>query len=154
MKVITIRQPWATLVALGEKQFETRSWRTDYRGELAIHAGKAVDKTICLLEPYRSILQQHGYAIDQLPTGAIIAVGRLERCLSVEVNWGTFAILSEDDYRVEGTEYVFGDYTEGRYVWKLDKMRSLERPLSATGRLGLWNLPDDLLLDTNEIQHT
>ena len=40
MKAITIIQPWATLIALGEKQFETRSWFTKHRGELAIHAGK------------------------------------------------------------------------------------------------------------------
>ncbi|WP_342351939.1 ASCH domain-containing protein [Lysinibacillus boronitolerans] len=30
MKAITIKQPWATLIALGEKRFETRSWQTKY----------------------------------------------------------------------------------------------------------------------------
>lgn len=44
MRCITIRQPWATLIALGEKEFETRSWRTAYRGELGIHAGMRIDK--------------------------------------------------------------------------------------------------------------
>lgn len=41
MKALTIRQPWASLVALGVKTIETRSWSTSYRGPLAIHAGKA-----------------------------------------------------------------------------------------------------------------
>ena len=41
MKALTLHQPWATLVAVGEKRIETRSWSTDYRGPLAIHAGKA-----------------------------------------------------------------------------------------------------------------
>lgn len=41
MKAITVRQPWASLVAAGVKTIETRSWATKYRGPLAIHAGKA-----------------------------------------------------------------------------------------------------------------
>lgn len=44
MKAITIRQPWASLIALGEKKIETRSWQTKYRGPILIHAGKSVDK--------------------------------------------------------------------------------------------------------------
>jgi len=38
LKAITIWQPWASLIAIGEKQYETRSWKTDYRGPIAIHA--------------------------------------------------------------------------------------------------------------------
>ena len=154
MKIITIRQPWATLVALGEKQFETRSWRTAYRGELAIHAGKAIDKTTCQQEPYRSVLQRHGYTTDQLPLGAVIAVGRLEQCYYVGTDLGNAAILGDDGYIVDGAEYAFGDYTEGRYAWKIGRIGFLERPLPATGRLGLWNLPDNQLLKMDEVQHT
>jgi activating signal cointegrator 1 len=40
MKAISICQPWATLIVIGAKRFETRSWKTDYRGILAIHASK------------------------------------------------------------------------------------------------------------------
>ena len=36
--VLTLWQPWATLVACGMKRIETRSWSTNYRGRLAIHA--------------------------------------------------------------------------------------------------------------------
>jgi hypothetical protein len=35
MKVLTFTQPWATLVAIGAKRIETRSWYTNYRGPLA-----------------------------------------------------------------------------------------------------------------------
>ena len=38
MKAISLLQPWATLVSIGAKRVETRSWRTDYRGPIAIHA--------------------------------------------------------------------------------------------------------------------
>lgn len=43
MKALTVRQPWASLIACGAKTIETRSWRTSYRGWLAIHAGKTID---------------------------------------------------------------------------------------------------------------
>ena len=43
MKVITLKQPWATLVAEGLKKYEFRSWKLNYRGEILIHAGKGVD---------------------------------------------------------------------------------------------------------------
>ena len=38
MKVLTIKQPWATLIMQGNKRFEFRSWQTKYRGDLLIHA--------------------------------------------------------------------------------------------------------------------
>lgn len=43
MKVLTIKQPWATLIMQGYKRFEFRSWQTKYRGDLLIHAGKGID---------------------------------------------------------------------------------------------------------------
>jgi hypothetical protein len=39
VKALTLHQPWATAIAEGIKTIETRSWATDYRGPLAIHAG-------------------------------------------------------------------------------------------------------------------
>lgn len=47
MKALTIHQPWASLIAYGFKRFETRGWRTNYRGLVAIHAGKWVDQAAC-----------------------------------------------------------------------------------------------------------
>ena len=44
MKVLTLKQPWASLVANGYKVYEFRSWKTKYRGEILIHAGCGVDK--------------------------------------------------------------------------------------------------------------
>lgn len=44
MKVLTLKQPWATLVAEGIKKYEFRSWRTKYRGKVLIHAGSGIDK--------------------------------------------------------------------------------------------------------------
>ena len=44
LKVLTLRQPWATLVAEGIKKYEFRSWKTNYRGKILIHAGIGIDK--------------------------------------------------------------------------------------------------------------
>ena len=43
MRAITIRQPWAELILRGEKDVENRSWRTNHRGLLLIHAGLGAD---------------------------------------------------------------------------------------------------------------
>src|SRR5260370_15561588 len=39
MKALTVRQQFAGLVVDGVKTVENRSWRTDYRGVLLVHAG-------------------------------------------------------------------------------------------------------------------
>lgn len=38
MKVLTVRQPWAWLIAAGHKDIENRTWATSYRGPLLIQA--------------------------------------------------------------------------------------------------------------------
>lgn len=44
MKVITLKQPWSTLVAEGYKKYEFRTWKTNYLGKILINAGKGIDK--------------------------------------------------------------------------------------------------------------
>lgn len=81
MRVISIRQPWAMLVALGAKRRETRSWYTAYRGPIAIHASAAMpvrSKAACSLPLVKDVLSRAGYeSWRDMPRGAIIAVGRL-----------------------------------------------------------------------------
>ncbi|MCY4577660.1 MAG: ASCH domain-containing protein [Chloroflexi bacterium] len=64
MKALSLRQPWASLIADGRKTIETRTWRTHYRGPLAIHASA----------------RPHG----DLPTGGIVAVAWLYDCRPME----------------------------------------------------------------------
>ncbi|MEK4188066.1 ASCH domain-containing protein [Paenibacillus sp. FSL L8-0494] len=138
MKVITIIQPWATLIALGEKQFETRSWATKHRGELAIHAGKKIDKEACREPEIRKALERHGYTEDNLPTGAVVAICKLSECLKSLDTW-------TDGYELEGRkliyspEYEFGDFTPGRFAWELADVNQLPEPIPAKGQQGLWN---------------
>lgn len=151
MKAITIHQPWASLIAHGHKRFETRSWRTNYRGPIAIHAGKKIERQAVLM-----LARDHTriwHKITPLPTGCIVAVAELVDC-SLVTNWSRSSVFSatsnydgtpvihgkEGDIflKLDPTELRFGDYTPGRYAWELANVRLIE-PIPAKGRQGLWN---------------
>ncbi|MED4581855.1 ASCH domain-containing protein [Brevibacillus choshinensis] len=138
MKAITIHQPWATLIALGEKRYETRSWATNYRGQFAIHAAKKVDKDICRLEPYKSVLEKHGYTADNLPTGCIVATCQLSECHQVRSDDGKMATIIDPINVITGNEYEFGWYAAGRFAWEMSDVKQTD-PVPAKGQQGLWN---------------
>ena len=106
MKAITIWQPWATLLACGAKQFETRSWATNYRGSIAIHAAaKSINSVIkeCFplgewnyhpdYEAKRRFLNAVGFSLlepmNELPLGAVIGTAELINCWYIVHNPGT-----------------------------------------------------------------
>jgi len=143
MKALTIIQPWATLIAIGAKKIETRSWATKYRGPLAIHAGMNRDfcnmrgkDYICGTEPFLSVLTKHLEALEPnrvlgfMPLGAVIAICNLVGCAPV-----TGAPLSEF---LTDREKAFGDYTEGRFMWFLEDVVQI-KPAYIKGAQGLWN---------------
>lgn len=129
MKTITLIQPWATLIALGEKQIETRSWPTKYRGQLAIHAGKKIDKTVFDDPFYKDVFSKHNITIENIPTSSIIATCELYDCVPTEQLVST----------VSDKEMHFGNYTPSRYGWLLKDINQLDTPIHAKGMLGLWN---------------
>jgi hypothetical protein len=130
MKALTLTQPWATLVAIGAKRIETRSWRTGYRGPIAIHAAKGYPTRLRGLrfdEPFMSALWRAGIKPDMpLPTAAVVAVAQLADCIHI------FVPPPEP-------ERSFGDYSPGRYAWLLSDVRELREPIPALGALGLWD---------------
>lgn len=137
MKAITIKQPWATLIALGLKKYETRSWATKHRGPIAIHAGKSVDFVACC--EFAKILEQHGYnKIEDLPTGAVIARANLVDCHKVIKQDRCKEAETDKGAVITGKEYLYGFYEEGRYAWRLSEVQAIE-PVPAKGRLSLWN---------------
>ena len=104
MKAITIYQPWASLIAVGKKKYETRSWQTNYYGQIAIHAGKmSLDKVLSKLFPrfegvtakemdffgaVRDCLGDDFDDDDALPYGAVIATAELVDCWRIVYNPG------------------------------------------------------------------
>ena len=140
MKAVTLTQPHATLVAIGAKGWETRGWKTNYRGPLAIHAAKGFPKDarqLCWEKPFFGELQQLGLHELNLPLGAVIAVVNLTDCKRIAVAGNAW-----EDYLNPLTlsleELAFGDYNTGRYAWKLENVQRFNVPQPAKGALGLW----------------
>jgi len=136
MKAITLTQPWATLVALGQKRIETRSWKTNYRGPLAIHAATNFTddgRHLCDEEPFRSLLGGDMRVV--LWKGFVLCTCNLTDCFKMTPEW--IATVKEP-------ELSFGYYDPDRYAWILDDIKPI-RPFRVKGCLGLWNLDDDRL---------
>lgn len=147
MKALTLTQPWATLVARGEKKIETRSWGTHYRGPLAIHAAKALPKSWREFthEAFRDALEEvcgvnefGAPVLTNLPTGAVIAVVTLTDVVPMTVDVPPF--YAPQGYALSPREWVFGHYGPGRYAWILDDVLAFD-PVPYGGRQRLWELP-------------
>lgn len=144
MKAITIWQPWATLLALGEKENETRSRRTNHRGKIAIHAGLQIDREACEREPIKSVLAKHGYTADNLPTGAVVGIADLAECWAIGEDYtsGATVLFNGADgatREVNPIEWALGDYSFGRYAYQMKDVQKLVKPIRAKGQQGLWN---------------
>lgn len=145
MKALTLTQPWATLVAIGAKHIETRSWSTNYRGALAIHAAKGwkrEDMEFALDYPCRGeLIKAKVETLADLPRGAVVAIAQLtdvKRICDTLSN----RLMPWDLYSgvVEEPERAFGDYSDGRFAWLLEDVRPLPEPIYASGALGLWEV--------------
>jgi hypothetical protein len=145
MKALSLTQPWATLVAIGAKRIETRSWATRYRGPLAIHASKGwskEDSALIDIEPFRAALYPNWIGRpSHMPRGFIIATARL---VHVEPTW--FGGYSSTRMPApESAEFAFGDYSRGRFMWLLEDIVALADPIPARGALGLWEWTPPLI---------
>jgi len=139
MRALTIIQPWASLIAMGVKHMETRSFDTKFRGHVAIHAGKTWpcrmgevaqfgafdverDKAGLLLRggllswPYR------------LPMGAVVAVGDLFQTRST----------TNSEHCPDNLERSLGDHSPGRYAWSITSISRLPEPIPTRGMQGFW----------------
>lgn len=133
MKAITVWQPWAGALTAGIKKNETRSWAVKYRGPIAIHAAmREVFDGLALIPVPIAIKTKEALRCEwaDMPRGAIIATGELVDCIKITPEF--VATLSPD-------ELALGDYTLGRYAWKLANVKRLPEPIPAKGKQGLWS---------------
>jgi hypothetical protein len=148
MKALTLHQPWASLIAAGDKTLETRHWRTAYRGPLAIYAAAAEPdfaRAFAFGEEHSAAcLRAAGHAdVGALPRNAIIAVCNLVDIVTVAELDDIERMLA----RPVGAplERLFGDFSEGRLAWVLKDVVALDEPVSCKGlkvrRQGLWDVP-------------
>jgi hypothetical protein len=141
MKVLSLLQPWATLVVMGVKQIETRSWSTAHRGPLLIHASKGKAGEIFAIEP-----PFNKYIPDfrKLPFGFIIGQVTLTDVIRI----GTGSLFHANDEminRLTMEEKAFGDYTDGRFAWMLQDAIQFKQPIGARGSLTLWEFDEHLI---------
>lgn len=118
MKAITIQQPYAELIARGEKVIENRKWSTQYRGEIAIHASKSRE----LLDP--DDLRNY----PEMAFGAVVATARLIDCVRV-------AKLP--------AHLVGNEHANGPWCLLLDNVRRLRTPVPMIGTLGVFTISED-----------
>ena len=123
MKVLTIREPWASLVINGYKKYEFRSWKTNYRGKLLIHAALGTDKDV--------ISRFYDYNLDYT-NGTIIGECDLVDCILVDKEF------SDELRMIDSNVYANSNYNE-KYAWKLENIIKYDEPIYCKGQLGLWN---------------
>lgn len=122
MKVLTLKQPWATLVAEGIKKYEFRSWKTKYRGKVLIHAGAGIDKKE--MDKFKELDLE-------FPSKRIIAVVDITDCLELDDDLNK-KIINENNI-------AYGDKYRNGYAWKLSNVKKLNIEETINGQLGLWN---------------
>lgn len=146
MKAISLHQPWASLIMLGAKRVETRSWQPPAAliGErIAIHAAKRIDE--CVLEPPFSDLIRD--PARDAPVGVLLGSVLLEGAWQLERSGDVMLVTHEyhrtnpheskatpvyDDVGI-AAELVFGDFTIGRWAWGLSEVRKLNEPVPFSG---------------------
>lgn len=124
MKVITIKQPFATLIAEGLKEYEFRTWRTKYRGELLIHAGKSIDNDA--MKRFSSLGLEY-------PIGCIIAKVDLTDCVEVT---DEFRRKMEKKDPLVYSRIINDKYWSG-YGFKVENVKKID-PIYINGKLSLW----------------
>lgn len=144
-KAITIYEPWAMLIRVDLKRWETRSWQTPYRGPILIHAGRSID--------YVDILGSARFAshvrrgIEEAKAAGQLFLSRtlhpgcvVARALLVDCRPTRVVAQEIDDH-----ERAFGDFGAGRFAWKLESVTPLPDPLPWRGMQGLWTPPATLV---------
>ena len=160
MKALTIQQPWASLITMGVKIIETRSWSSKYRGPLAIHAGlkKAnIDDDAEVWEPLLDP-DRVGRLRTPLNLGAVVATCELVAVVPIftvdglfsasgasnrprveaEGDEAWFSVSGEGDWQDISDQLSYGDFSPGRFAWLLSNIIPID-PIPVKGHQGLWN---------------
>ncbi len=128
MKVLSLTEPYATLVMMGKKQVETRSWKTSYRGELYIHASSTN-----VPKQWRENKELMDLVDVPLNFGNIICKCELVDCIYMTQEYVND--MKKNHYQ----EYICGVYEAGRYAWILKNIEKIDTFIPAKGHLGIWN---------------
>lgn len=121
MKALTIKEPWASLIVNGYKEYEFRSWKTNYRGKILIHTGMSMDKDM--------ISRFKDYNLKYM-SGCIIGEADLVDCILVDKEFNNK--LRE----INPIVYSQSNHIE-TYAWKLENIKKYDKVVYTKGKLGL-----------------
>lgn len=151
MKCITLHQPWATICCLqhplhkgmSAKGYETRSWPTNHRGPLLIHAAKKkIVSPIDIMgwDFVIDFLRLSGFQTkNDFAYGAILGKVDVVDCISTN----ELACLDADV--VDDYAWFTGDYSNNRFAWKLENPALFKTPIPYRGQQGFFNVNEDEL---------
>lgn len=123
MKALTLWEPYASAIEKGLKKYETRSWKTSYRGPLVIHASVKP-----LTKEYQLLAKRYGI---KSVFGEIVAIAELTDC----------QIMTQELIDIQSqVEIDLGDWRVGRYAWCFKNIRLPKKHLKISGHQGLWNI--------------
>ena len=129
---ISIRQPWATLIVLGLKSVEIRSWSTNFRGRLFLHASKQIDS-----------MALKRFPLDNLQLGCLVGTAELARIepMTREL-WDELADEHLD----------LGPFREGLFAWHFTSPGPLHKPMQFRGKPGIFPVSFEIFQTDNENQ--
>lgn len=157
MQALTLTQPWASLIATGRKTVETRDWpwQSLVGRPLLIHAAKTYGGIKGIPDPdtgeplpgtrrgYDRVcaglagpLERAGLDPDELPLGCFVALSIVVAMVPDEATGHERSLV--DARLSDGDEALLGSYGPGRWYWLLDTIRTVPRPVAATGQQGVW----------------
>ena len=129
MKVLTVKEPWASLIINSYKKYEFRSWKTNYRGKILIHSGKSMDKyNLDIFKDY-NLDYSFGYIIGEV---------EIIDCILVDDN------IQKELSNINNLVYGRVNHA-GLYAWKFDnivKYKDCDK-IKINGKLGLWEYKDE-----------
>lgn len=131
MKALSVKQPWAQLLASGIKDIENRTWRTNYRGWVLIHASQkpvpdgwkalSFEQTDVLTKLREKKKLPKGFSFREVRFSSIIGVTKLVDC-------------------VQNHPSVWAEHGEGIWHWVFAEARLFANPIpNVNGRLGFWD---------------
>ena len=142
MYALTLRQPWATLIALGIKTVDTRSWgppKGEIGRRIGIHASQTVITNRNQMDPetWDAMVKIYGIEWNKvLPRGAMVATALLRSAHRVlEIEGGEAHLIGSTERIITDPH---GDYSPGRWLWILRDIRPIDPPEEINGRGPLW----------------
>lgn len=132
MRALTVRQPWAWLIAAGLKDIENRDWKLPAAAigiEIALHASKAVDRGE-VADVFADLRRT-----KRVPRPPRITLADLEAQAGCILGLVTFS---------GATEHSDSPWFVGRYGWQIASVRQFAKPIPARGALGFWTLGAEL----------